>query len=230
MGHAAREHGSNTVKTKVDRTNHQGGYSNVEMTASSTLQELQADKEDLERQLRMMRQERNALAVTLRQHGFLGRTSTGRTSTGKIAAVPVQDLSPSEPRAARHEHTAHQHAGDNSCCSSSAASPLSSGPHSRHRQQGMYFELKNAQIPEVGLTNPCQPDQQHGNSTLRDVTNVNASIHTSPGVRFYMQTPDSVSRSSTRLDTGTSTQCVDAHNTMQAKLQKLDEMAQMLLM
>jgi hypothetical protein len=48
------------------------------------MQDLQAEKEGVEKQLCSMRQERNALAATLRQHGFLGRHSLSKA--GPVAA------------------------------------------------------------------------------------------------------------------------------------------------
>jgi len=42
------------------------------------MQDLQAEKEGVEKQFCSMRQERNALAATLRQHGFWGGTARAR--------------------------------------------------------------------------------------------------------------------------------------------------------
>jgi len=67
------------------------------------MQDLQAEKEGVEKQLCSMRQERNALAATLRQHGFLGRHSLSKA--GPVAAQDINGPGQDVPQAVRHEHS-----------------------------------------------------------------------------------------------------------------------------
>ncbi|KAL0031176.1 hypothetical protein WJX77_008113 [Trebouxia sp. C0004] len=72
-------------------------------SASQQMQGLQAEKEGVEKQSRSMRQERNALAATLRQHGFLGRHSLSKA--GPVAAQDINGPEQDVPQAVRHEQS-----------------------------------------------------------------------------------------------------------------------------
>ena len=81
----------------------------------SAMQNMQCDKENLEKQLRTVKQERNAFATALRQHGFLGRPGRNHSA----APVPASYCQNKQEQAGLSEageltdgHAGSSHAAD----------------------------------------------------------------------------------------------------------------------
>ena len=169
----------------------------------------------MEKQLCSMRQERNALAATLRQHGFLGRHSLSKA--GPVAAQDINGPGQDVPQAVRHEHSelkSHIHqqgSADKSCSNASSTASQQSGHTDRLRQAqaDTCFPPVPTQMPEHSPVSSCHAGQRSGISAFEDVTNITDSRHASPG-RVYQRREE----------------CNEA---MQVKLQRLYEMAQSVL-
>lgn len=203
------------------------------------VQDLQVEKERVEKQLRTMRQERNALAATLRQHGFLGKHSI--SSAGAHAAQHIASPEQDTTQAVRHrqnEEMSQSHecwSGDRSCSNGSPASQRSTAMPAgelRHGQEDTHLEQIPAQVAEHSPTHSSHSAKGFV-SGLKDITNTAASRRASPGVEAKFVTPNTAQRSWTSKEHVSSPKGIAAQQhaeTVQAQLQRLEEMARMLLM
>lgn len=186
-----------------------------------------------------MRQERNALASTLRQQGFLGKHSIG--SAGAQAAQHIASPEQDTIQAVRHRQTeemSRSHecwSGDRSCSNDSPASQRSAAMPAgrlRHRQEDTHLEQMPAPSAEHSPAHSSHSARGLV-SGLKDITNSAASRRASPGMEAKFVTPDTAQRSSNDEErTSRPTGVVAQHHaeTVQAQLQRLEEMARMLLM
>ncbi len=176
------------------------------------MQDLQAEKEGVERQLCSMRQERNALAATLRQHGFLGRHSLSKA--GPVAGQDVNGPGQEVPQAVRHEQSGQMHqqrSVDRSYSNASSTASQQSGHTDslRQAQADTCFCPVPTEMPERSPVSSCHAGQRSEISTFEDITNTTGSRHVSPG-RVYQGREERT-------------------EAMQVKLQRLYEMAQNVL-
>lgn len=179
------------------------------------MQDLQAEKEGVEKQLCSMRQEHNALAATLRQHGFLGRHSLSKA--GPVAAQDTNGPGQDVPQAVRHEQSElkghiHQQRSANRSCSNASTTASQQSGHTdslRQAQADTCFPPVLTQMPEHSCVSSCHAGQRSGISTFEDITNTTGSRHASPGRVYHGRE-----------------ECTEA---MQVKLQRLYEMAQSVL-
>ena len=199
-------------------------------------QEVQGAKADLEVQLRVMRQERNALAATLRQNGLLG----------KLAASPLKSSSAenAETNAGTgkehvHSKTPQQTMGKSASCSGSEHQRQDSGLQENHDP----IELRQSPLPA----------QSQANCSLRDISNAAASVprntvsnqdpntlpnlganpilNLNPNIQTYAPQRFSVSEVSHSCDDSPVSTASEARvESTQAKLRRLEQMAQMLLL
>ena len=202
-------------------------------------QEVQGAKADLEVQLRVMRQERNALAATLRQHGLLGKLASSKT------ALPLK-LSPAEKAETKagivkdHVHSNHTR--------QTMGKPTSCSAHQRQDSDGLqenHDPLESGQSP--------LPAQSQAKCSLQDVTNDTASVprttmshlgpntlpnlgvntisELSPNTQAFAPQRFSVSEVSHSCDGSPVSTASDAQvESTQAKLRRLEQMAQLLLL
>ena len=179
------------------------------------MQDLQAEKEDVEKQLCSMRQERNALAATLRQHGSLGRHSLSKA--GPVAAQDINGPGQEVPQTVRHEQSEQrgqihqQRSLDRSCSNVSSTASQQSGhiDSSRQAQADTCSPPVLTHMPVHSPVSSCHARQRNGLSTFEDITNTTGSRQASPG-RGYQGREE-----------GT--------EAMQVKLQRLYDMAQSVL-
>lgn len=179
------------------------------------MQDLQAEKEGVEKQLCSMRQERNALAATLRQHGFLGRHSLSKA--GPVAAQDINGAGQQVPQAVRHEQSElkgqihQQRSVDRSCSNASSTVSQQSGHTDslRQAQADTCFPPVLTQMPKHSPAGSCHAGQRTGISTFEDITNTTGSRQASPGEAYHGRE--------------------ESTEAMQAKLQRLYEMAQSVL-
>ena len=183
-----------------------------------------------------MRQERNALAVALRQHGFLGRRNISRT-TVHAAQTPGPSGPPlgSGCEQDSQEGTFHDENSPGSGSSSAASHPacLSQSPmQTNQRQPHVCSEDVHIQVPDHDQLPSGQVGQRH-TSSLQDISNLSKSQHTSH-VDAGNSAPDSASRSGHGNTAYRCENSPESHQSqseaMQARLRGLEEMAHTLLM
>ena len=135
------------------------------------MQELQCHKEGLERDLRVVKQERNALALTLRQHGFLGKSGRSGLVPSHHQQQAHADLR-SMQAAAKPDIDEHNN--------TSNLNPSQSMPKSVIRHQSAPDSSRH--MPLSPAPARCAIDlPQRGD--LMDVTNTLASTPSSPAAR-----------------------------------------------
>ena len=183
---------------------------------------MQGAKAELEVQLRVMRQERNALTATLRQHGLLGKLVSGKL------ALPLNANAAGKlgPKAVTVKENAHS-----SICQQAVRQSASSSDSEHSRQDSLLQENQNSnesrQSPRTvksqanslqDITNASLSVSEHAVSKPQHVTQANASQH-----RFVPGTSHSVE--------GNPICSAEPHSeSTQAKLRSLEQMAQLLLM
>lgn len=162
-----------------------------------------------------MRQERNALAATLRQHGFLGRHSLSKA--GPVAAQDINGPGQDVRQTVRHEQSEqrgqiHQQWSvdrSRSNASSTASQQLGHTDSLRQAQADICFSPVVNQLPEHSPVSTCHDGKRSGISTFEDITNTPGPRQASPG-RVYQEREE----------------CTEA---MQVKLQRLYDIAQNVL-
>ena len=190
---------------------------------------MQSDKETLEKQLRTVKQERNALATTLRQHGFLGKQ--GRSSTGVQTSTPDHQPKHILPGICRQAVPAGC-LTDNSL----AASELTMSAANSHRRKQGSVNVSPQQSSQ-GRQIPADAAEI---SSFRDVTNLMPSDLATSSANTSAYVAPQTSKFDRSELLGQACHLVDRQDhiaqqpsekqAMQARLHELEQLAQVLLL
>ena len=154
------------------------GTINLELSASYALQDMQADMAILEKQLRSVKQERNALAATLRQHGFLGKQSRSNNAFGASGHEQQQESAQADlcRQSAQMSYTEHGGVGN----SSDIIQPSGSNVKHQPAQEARSKDARATPSPALTATKASCNTHLREARCLRDTTNVVDTTLASP--------------------------------------------------
>lgn len=183
---------------------------------------------DLEKQLRSVKQERNALAATLRQHGFLGKQNRSNNAFGASGHEEQQYKAQTD---LCRQSAQMRCATDGDLASSGDIQPSGSNSNHQPAQQARSENIRAAPSPASSETHASYNSHSHEASCLRDTTNVMATTSASPAVKSSHPAAQVHQRSG--FEAGSpmyaDQQASQAHAT-QARLHELEQLAQELLL
>ena len=193
------------------------------------LQEMQGDKHNLEKQLRIVKQERNALAVTLRQHGFLGKQT--RSDCAVQAATHAQQKAHTDVRRNSGQDSIGFAKYGDSDNSNDVIRPSLGSANSR-QQAPEPNDLKATPSPRLHAANASHVSHPWEARCLKDMTNVGTSTSTSPAAKSSTQQAAQMQQ---RSGSGAEMAASPMHairqaEAMQARLHGLEQLAKELLL
>ena len=190
------------------------------------LQEMQSDRDKLEKMLRIVKQERNALAATLRQHGFLGKQSRSNCGLQASSHEQQQQKAQADTKKQGSQISCTKYgdlASNIDVVQASLDSPCS------HGQAQEANDLRAVPSPELSAANASYSSHPCEARCLRDTTNATTSTVASPAAKSSFQSAAHMHHHwSYRAKLSNS----PAHEAqaMQARLHELEQMAQELLL
>lgn len=197
------------------------------------MQELQGDKNNLEKQLKTIKQERNALAATLRQHGFLGKQSRSSTAVQSSGCEQQQQQNAQADLCRQGAYTGNIKRV--AVCESTTRATL--GSPGSHQQAHEANEPRAVPCSGSNAANASHIRHPCEARCLRDTTNATVSTAASPAAKsssYAVAHMHQVHQSHHEPEMVTSSvhsiQDVHEAQAMQAKLFDLERLAQELLL
>lgn len=205
--------------------------SDLKHRASGAPQDMQTDIAKLEKQLRTVKQERNALAATLRQHGFLGKQSSNHAA---LASGHKQQQVQHRAQADLCRQTTQMTCSKGSDLGkrSDVIQPGGSAGIHQPAQEARSSELEATPSPGSNTANVSCYSHPHEARCLRDTSNVIASTSASPTAK---SSAHPAPRGAQMSAPGAGSpmyfnQHANTADAMQARLHELEQLAQELLL